>query len=319
MKQIVEKNSLLKVDRLSNVAPVVLFVYSRVLHTRRTIEALRDNYLADCTDLIIYSDYPKSNEVKDEVKEVREYIKNVMGFKSVKIYERPYNYGLSKSIIEGITDTLKNYERVIVLEDDLVTSRYFLTFMNEGLELYKDSEKVISIHGYCFPSNKELPETFFLPGADCWGWATWKKSWEIFEPDGKELLRRLDINNLASEFDVENSYPFTEMLRSQVSGLIDSWAIRWYASAFLSKKITLYPGKSLVKNIGNDQSGTHSAATNIFNVKLGINHIGLSNIPIEVSIYAMKEYRYFLIKMLPFRRRIFRLALFNLKKIFNLN
>jgi len=294
-----EKNSLFKVGTLSNVAPVILFVYSRVIHTRRTIEALSNNFLADSTDLIIYSDHQKSDDVREGVNEVREYIKNIVGFKSIKIYERSFNYGLSKSIIEGVTDTLKNYERVIVLEDDLVTSRYFLTFMNEGLELYANSDNVISIHGYCFPTTNELPETFFLPGADCWGWATWKKTWKIFEPDGNDLLNRLYLNNLTRGFDVENSYPFTEMLRSQVAGLIDSWAIRWYASAFLSKKITLYPGQSLVRNIGNDRSGTHSAATKIFDAKLSTRHININTIPIEVSIDAMREYRNFLLNMQP--------------------
>lgn len=289
---------------LKSIAPVVLFVYSRVKHTRRTIDALRDNYFADSTDLIIYSDHQKCNKAEKGVCEVRNYIKNVTGFKSVKIIYRPFNYGLSKSIIAGVTETLAIYDRVIVLEDDLVTSRYFLTYMNQGLDLYANSEKVISIHGYCFPSEKALGETFFLPGADCWGWATWKKSWEVFEPDGRVLLRRLRKNNLTREFDLLNSYPFTKMLNSQVAGLIDSWAIRWYASAFLEKKLTLYPGQSLVKNIGNDQSGIHSIATDIFDVKLATKPVHVGNIRIEVSIDAIMEYQNFLLKMLPRWKRI---------------
>ena len=112
---------------------------------------------------------------------MRKYITTVSGFKSLNIIERDINMGLSKSIITGVTEICDKYGKVIVLEDDHVTSPYFLQYMNDGLRAYEHDEDVISIHGYIYPLGDKLPETFFIRGADCWGWATWKTSWAIYE------------------------------------------------------------------------------------------------------------------------------------------
>lgn len=241
---------------MKKLAPIVLFVYSRLKHTCQTVSALQKNYLADQSTLIIYSDGPKPGK-ETQVAAVRQYIKTIKGFKSVNIVESKNNKGLANSIIEGVSAVVNKYGRVIVLEDDLVTSKYFLKYMNEALDFYQDKNEVISIHGYIYPVKKKLPETFFLKGADCWGWATWKRGWALFESNGKKLLSELEKRGLTKEFDFNGSYAFTNMLREQIAGKNDSWAIRWYASAFLKNKLTLYPGQTLVKNIGFDQSGEH--------------------------------------------------------------
>jgi hypothetical protein len=130
--------------------------------------------------------------------------------------------------------------------------------MNEGLRLYENDELVISIHGYIYPVKEKLPDTFFLRGADCFGWATWKRGWDLFQPDGRLLLKGLIESHQTDQFDFEGSYPYLQMLRDQIDGKNNSWAIRWYASAFLKNKFTLYPGKSLVSNNGGDGSGTNN-------------------------------------------------------------
>lgn len=242
-----------------NFAPIVLFTFNRLGHTEQTIEALKKNKESLLSELIIYSDGPRSEKDIEKVTAVRNYLKTVSGFKSVKIFESQINKGLAKSIISGVTQTLKNYETVIILEDDMVTSSYFLSYMNQGLMLYRNDEVVASIHGYFFPVGDEnLPETFFIKGADCWGWATWRRSWKYFEPNGWKLLMLILLSGRQREFDFNNSYGYTRMLFSQCIGRINSWAIRWYASAFLRNKLTLYPRVSLVKNIGFDDMGTHT-------------------------------------------------------------
>lgn len=245
-------------------APIVLFVYNRLSHTQLTVEALLRNSGASESQLFIFSDAAKNKSVIDAVNQVRAYIKSITGFKSISIIERVENFGLARSIIDGVTQVCSEYGKVIVLEDDLVTSPYFLQFMNESLNLYNNDDRIISIHGYIYPVKAKLPETFFLRGADCWGWATWKRGWDLFESDGRKLLETLKKNQLESEFNFGGSYDYLGMLDSQVNGKNDSWAIRWYASAFLANKLTLYPGKSLVLNIGNDDSGTHCGTTEIF-------------------------------------------------------
>ena len=247
-------------------APIALFVYNRPFHTSCTIEALANNIYANDSELIIFSDGPKAESDKKQVAEVRDFIRTIRSFKTIRIVESETNKGLANSIIEGVTEVLKSNETIIVLEDDLITSPHFLQYMNEGLDLYQHEERVISIHAYMYPVKEKLPETFFVRGADCWGWATWSRGWKMFEPDGKKLFDELKRMDLLKEFDFGYTYPYTKMLRKQIAGKNNSWAIRWYASAFIHEKLTLYPGKSYVQNIGNDASGTHSRVTNQFEI-----------------------------------------------------
>ena len=176
------------------------------------------------------------------------------------------------------------------MEDDLVTSPHFLQYMNESLDLYQQEERVISIHAYMYPVKEELPETFFLRGADCWGWATWKRSWQLFESDGAKLLEQLNSQNLTREFNFNGSYPYVRMLKDQIKRRNNSWAIRWYASAFLANRLTLYPGASLVQNIGHDGSGVHSLKSNQneYLVRLSRRKILLKKIELVENISAKK-------------------------------
>lgn len=239
------------------LAPIVLFVYNRLWHTQQTIEALKRNILADQSELYIYADGVKNEQDRLSVEAVREYIKTVSGFKSVKIFESKVNKGLAKSIITGVTEILEIHGKIIVLEDDMVTSKYFLKYLNQGLEIYEFEDEVISIHAYSYPIKYKPTNPYFLVGADCWGWATWKRGWEIFEHDAEVLYNKILKANRGNAFDFNNSFPYLQMLKNQADGKIDSWAIRWYASAFLANKLTMYPNESMVDNIGIDGSGTH--------------------------------------------------------------
>ncbi len=275
------------------IAPIILFVYNRPQHTLNTIEALKQNYLAEGSNIYIFSDGYKNESDKRKVDEVRSIIKGLTGFKGITIIERNENLGLANSVIAGVSEIINKFGKVIVLEDDLVTSPYFLQYMNEALELYEKEEKVISIHGYIYPIKKELSETFFIKGADCWGWATWKRGWDLFEPDGRKLLKQLKENNLFNDFDLGGSVKNIKMLKKQTEKKNDSWAIRWHASAFIKNKLTLYPGKSLVKNIGADGEGTHVKVTNVYDSKLSVRKIDLKLISTQEdngAKYAIKEY-----------------------------
>ena len=275
-----------------NLAPITLFVYNRLDHTCQTVEALKKNLLAPESDLFIFSDAPRNTEITQAVLQVRDYIANITGFKSVTIIERPINLGLANSIIDGVTSVVNQHGRVIVMEDDLVTSPYFLQYMNDGLNVYEKNDDVASIHGYVYPIDG-LPETFFLRGADCWGWATWKNRWAMFEADGSKLLSELKRNRLINRFDFNGAYPYSKMLADQVSGKNNSWAVRWYASAFLNNKYTLYPGKSLVLNIGTDGSGTHCGETNTFSSQLSNKAVGVNAITVEdneLALFAIERF-----------------------------
>lgn len=245
-------------------APIILFTYKRPCHTLRTLEALRANRQADESLLIVYIDGPRANATGhdlSQIREVKEVIASEAWCKEVRIIESPVNKGLSRSISEGVSGVLEQYGRAIILEDDIVTGPHFLEYMNSALDLYKDDERVACISGYIYPVKQALPETFFLKGADCWGWATWSRAWKIGDASPVRLLNELTSQNKTAEFDFDNSYPYVQMLKDRIEGRNDSWAVLWYADAFLNDQLCLYPGRSLVHNIGNDGSGSHAGAS----------------------------------------------------------
>jgi len=273
---------------LNSLAPIILFVYNRPEYTRQTIESLKKSQFASGSELFIYSDAAKTEKDKKLVAEVRDYIKTIDGFRKVIIKEGKENKGLALSITSGVSEILNKYDNAIILEDDLELSPFFLKYMNEALSLYEKEEDVISIHGYVYPVKKKLPETFFLRGADCWGWATWKRGWELFEDDAHTLFSEITSKNLKDEFDFNRSYPYTKMLKNQIKGEINSWAIKWYASAFVNNKLTLYPGKSLVRNVGTTVSSTHFEETNVYDVELSEVPVNVKNIEIKESVKEKK-------------------------------
>jgi hypothetical protein len=216
-----------------NLAPIVLFVYNRPWHTKQTIEALQKNELASESELFIYSDAPKNKKAEEKVKKVREYIKNIDGFKKITIIEREKNWGLANNIINGVTEIVNKYGKIIVLEDDLVTSPYFLRFMNEALEFYKHNEKVMHISGYMFPVfNDDLEDTFFIKPTTCWGWATWDRAWKYYKKDVDYYLKIFD-KKMIYDFNLNNSYKYFDQIIQNKEGKINTWAIFWYASCLL--------------------------------------------------------------------------------------
>lgn len=276
-----------------NTAPVVIFVYNRPSHFLQTVEALAANNLAPETDLIIISDGAKKTADEDKVREIRAAALKITGFRSVDLIAREKNYGLAASIIDGVTRIVNEYGRIIVLEDDHITSPWFLRYMNDALELYETEERVISIHGYIYPVKEKLPETFFLRGADCWGWATWKRGWDLFEKDGEKLLNRLQSEKLTHEFDYHGAANNVRMLKRQIAGKNNSWAIRWHASAFLNSKLTLYPGTTLITNIGADGSGENTKETDQLYSPVSQERINVGGIPVESSAAAFNAVKNF--------------------------
>lgn len=242
-------------------APIVLFVYNRPDHTKRTLESLEKNFLSKESELYIYSDGPKKGVSKEQIEkifETRKMAKERRWCGGVHIIERKENMGLANSVIAGVTEIINKFGRIIVLEDDLLLSKYFLKYMNDALNRYENEDCVMQISGYMFPVEIYTKyDALFLPFTNSWGWATWRRSWNLLDRDSKglDILRKSPI--MRKRFDLDNSYPFFKMLLNQKAGRVDSWGIRFYLSVFLNNGLVLYPKKSLVINNGFDRSGTH--------------------------------------------------------------
>lgn len=276
-------------------APILLFVYNRPEHTRRCIESLTRNALAANSTLYIYADGAKDTTQQSAVDEVRSYLRTISGFKTMNLIERKDNWGLARNIIDGVTTQVNRYGKVIVLEDDLVVAPYFLQFMNDALETYKDEPKVGHIQACDFTQDPSLPETFLIKWTGSWGWATWERAWKHFNPNGKALLEELEQRKLTYTFDFNGKYGFTRMLRRQIEGKNNSWAIRWNASLFLKDILSLNVGRSLVQNEGFDGSGTNCGGGGLYASNLHLAPLPVQKIsPIEENKAARQAFvRYY--------------------------
>lgn len=277
------------------LAPILLFAYNRPRHLQHTVEALAHNPLAQESELFVFSDGARTEDDREDVELVRSYIHTIEGFKTVHRIERDRNYGLAANIIDGVTDIVNRYGRVIVLEDDLVTAPGFLQFMNDALDTYADEPRVGHIQAYDFTQNPRLPETFLIKFTGSWGWATWQRAWQHFNPDGQYLLNELHRRHLIRRFDFNGKYGFTRMLRRQVEGKNNSWAIRWNASLFLQDILSLNVGRSLVQNEGFDGSGTHCGADHLYEARLYKERLRVEKIsPVTENLEARKIFeRYY--------------------------
>ena len=253
---------------MNNYAPILLFVYNRPEHLKQLIASLQANAEAAQSMLFIYTDAARNKADEEQVNKVREVIRHIDGFASIEVIERATNWGLARNIIGGVTEQIRRYGRVIVLEDDLVVAPYFLRFMNDALEAYKDEPQVGHIQACDFTQDASLPDTFLIKFTGSWGWATWERAWQHFNPDGQALLNELENRRLTRRFDFNGNYRFTRMLRRQVQGKNNSWAIRWNASLFLKDILSLNVGRSLVQNNGFDGSGTHCGGGNLYRSQL---------------------------------------------------
>ncbi len=279
-------------------APIAFFAYRRPIHAKASLESLSRCEGAEESELFIFSDGAKGEADRKSVEEVRKLIASRKWCGRVNIIERDRNLGLAASVISGVTELCERYGRVIVLEDDLVLSKYFLDYMNAALDRYEDEEKVMQVSGHMFPVKIDIDDdAFFLPMATSWGWATWQRAWKGFDGEMKGYEELKKDAKLRKRFDLDGSYPYFEMCEAQKEGKIDSWAIRWYLSVFMHEGLTLLPVRSLLENIGFGPDGTHTKNNDNFYGSAS-EDFRVTRFPSEVrtSEEAFKELKRFLKK-----------------------
>ena len=287
-------------------APIVLLAYNRPEHLKRAVDSLLLNAEAAQTDLYVYCDGAKTLADEPLVERVRTIARSIGGFKTVNLTMRDCNMGLAHNVIDSVTQVLDTYGRVIVVEDDLVVSPYFLQFMNDALDTYKDEERIGHIQA-CDFTHAPLPDTFLIQWTGSWGWATWKRAWQHFNPDGRALLAQLRSRGLTHRFDFNGKYGFTRMLRRQTEGKNDSWAIRWNASLLLEGILSLNVGRSLVANEGFDGSGTNCGGGGLYSSQLWMHPLPVEKIyPIEENLAARRQYERYYARTNSFRAKAYR-------------
>lgn len=275
---------------MTNLAPIIVFCYNRPDHLEQTLEALSRNDLADQSTLYIYCDGPKegaSEEMRQKIADVRQVARKRQWCKEVHVVEREENVGLMNNIVGAVTEIVNQYGRVITMEDDIITSKGYLRFMNEALELYKDDEQVMHISGYMWPHKHRLPDTFFYevpyPGG---GWATWQRAWKHYTDDTKPLYdywctRWDEFNKFGGDY-------LQLQLEKNYRGTMKTWFIKWHAVMLMRGALTLFPGQSLTNNIGFDDQATNCYTTGKFDV-VPVDYVKVERIPIKENKRAARE------------------------------
>ncbi|MBS1962185.1 MAG: glycosyltransferase [Bdellovibrionales bacterium] len=245
---------------------VALFTYNRPEHTRRTLAGLAETGIQK---VYIFQDGLRTGHSPEPHREVAELIRGIR-FCEVIYRPRTENFGLAKSIMEGVTNLLREYPEILVLEDDCVPAKPLLTYMATALDRFKDDRRVYSISGYGHPSfPADYPyDVCYSPLPSSWGWATWRDRWEKFDAEGKGWEEILSSPKSRAKFNAPGSL-FADLLRQQMSGKVDSWAIRWYLTHFKAGAVCVWPIKSYVQNIGMDGTGVHCPETSAFDVEVG--------------------------------------------------
>ena len=279
--------------------PVVLIIFNRPNTTEIVFKEIAK---AKPEILFVIADGPRPNYPEDVEKcaATRRIIDKVnWKCEIIKNYSDE-NLGCWKRVPTGISWVFDNVEEAIIFEDDCRPNQSFFKFCEKLLDEYRDDERVMQICGNNFQLKKVQNKYsyFFSNHNICWGWATWKEKWAIFEPDGKKLLSELKTRKLQKEADFNNSYGYIKMLKDQIKGKNNSWAVRWYMSAFLKDMLTLYPGQSYVQNIGFDQQGTHCGESDIFNINLNTKFV-FNKINVNENLEARKKIELFLKKTKP--------------------
>jgi hypothetical protein len=295
---------------------VVFFAFNRADKLSNTIKSYLACSGVQNTDIVIYIDGPRNSKDDKSVNECFMVASELLP--QADIIRRIDNIGLKKSIHGGVSDVLKTYDAVIVIEDDLKLEPEFYNFMRSSLIKYTDNKNVYQIAGYNY-NPEEGNEAFFLPITTSWGWATWSDRWESFdlETDYQFLIVTKDDKK---RYDFNGTFNFSSMLNLECAGKINSWAIRWYSYVYSCNGLTLYPPQSLVINDGFNNSGTHSSytASELFSTSKSYslesieypNHVGLSEQKIiSVQKHLKKHLRK---KVTGFLKSIFK-RLFHVK------
>lgn len=277
---------------MKNFAPIVVFAYNRPDHLKSCVDSLRKNEIASKSNLYVFSDGAKNERDSSKVNEVRKVIESIKGFNKIEYFYEPQNVGLAKSIINGVTKILESYNQIIVLEDDLIVSNDFLTYMNSALDEYRVLKDVFSVSAYKAPINIEsAANTFFFQRINSWGWATWKDRWETVDWEVKDFDYFIRSKEERRKFN-RGGEDLSVMLLKQKLGVINSWAIRFNYACYRQTKLNLYPGTSKVFNSGTDNSGTHIGATSKYNTEISNSEL-IFNFEIKEDLQFAKKYRRF--------------------------
>lgn len=229
-------------------SPIVIFAYNRPRRFKELVNSLKQNIDYANHEIFVFIDGPKKEEDKTKIKEVKEIAQTLTN----KIITSEKNRGLAASIITGVSEVVNKYGEVIVLEDDLILHPNFLNFMEEGLRVFREDKRIISICGFGLKIQKPRNynhEIYLAKRSSSWGWATWKDRWNHIDWEVKDFENLKSSSKLRSQFN-EGGSDLYGMLKDYMEGKNNSWAIRFCYHQFKNRLYSVHPFQSLIKNKG---------------------------------------------------------------------
>jgi len=261
---------------MSSNAPIAIVAYNRPDHLESLLDSLIKNNEAKDSKVYFFVDKFKNSNDRGKNREVINICSIDWGFKQTELIINEENLGLKKQILKACDYLADNYEYFIILEDDLVVSRYFLNYMNKSLKNYKEDKKVFHINGYNFKkifSNKK--KSYFSKLAHPWGWGTWSDRWKDFrsnEQYDKNLIKNFEHSE-QRKFNFFNLGSYINQLEKNEQQIIFTWAVFWYQYIFLSNGYSITPGESFTENKGFDGTGVNSGLNNNHSTNLNLGEI----------------------------------------------
>jgi hypothetical protein len=251
------------------LAPIIIFSYNRPSHLKKTLNSLKKNKLSKKSKVYFFSDGPKTKNLTElkKINLVRKIIKNTKNFKCKEFFFHKKNVGLKKNILNGVTKILKKHKKVIILEDDIIVTKYFLDFMNQSLSFYTNKKKIWHISGWNYDlglkrEHRNDKDAFFIKNMNCWGWGTWRNRWDKLIVDPNFFYKKMNKKDIEN-FNLSNSINNWSQLMRNKNKTLKTWAIYWNATIFYYKGLCLNPKISMINNIGMDGSGTNSIVEKI--------------------------------------------------------
>lgn len=245
-----------------NTAPIAYFAFNRPEHTLRSLTAIKDSSLSKVSEIYIFCDGPRENETLEsqrDIEAVRSVAQSEQWCREVHLNFSETNKGVFNSITEGVTDVVNKHGRIIVVEDDIVMYPAFLPFMNEALEMYQNDEEVMHISAFSPLGDPSLitESSYFYNHTFTWGWATWKRAWQHYNPDALDLFEQIDRSGKRAYINLDQNFEIYWGLRYIHEKKFDDWNYNWHATVALRNGLTLQSARSLADNIGFDGSGMH--------------------------------------------------------------
>lgn len=284
--------------------PILLIIFNRPEKTKRVFDAIK-TYRPKT--LFIAGDGPRNTAERLLCEDARKIIEKINWECDVKTLFQEKNLGCKYGPITAIDWFFKNVEDGIILEDDCLPSPSFFYFCENLLEYYKETPEIMHISGNNFQNGISRGDKnssyYFSKYTHSWGWATWKRAWLKFDPAikdfqnfyNKNLINEIPIAKESKRFWIKN---FKRNIIKK-----DSWDSLWMYAVWYNGGISVIPQKNLVKNIGFDNSATHTKKVHgkIFESENINNIIHPKNIKIDKSAddYTYKKlYKINIIKRL---------------------